>query len=205
MKTFTKDTFKKILFEFFSMVVAVLIALMANSWWLNSINENNADEATELMNKEIVENYIKSKKLLPKIVVRQKKLHAIEDEITNKLGFDSYVWKFNGFEIDQYKQTAWDRLTKSEFSGYVNYEYKNKVFELQGDIEKMKMLWGKITNLITSDLFYEPQKAKSAYKISKYLIREEINWLKLMNNNYEKFILDYMPEKAEELGILNQS
>lgn len=196
-----KETFKKLGIEIISMVMAVLIALAANSWWMNRTLQSNADEAVELMNKEVVENYQKSKSLLPKVVKRIEKIITLEKEVDNTKGFDNYLTSFNGFSVEIYQKNAWLRLTQSDFSSFIDSKYISRAFTLQGDIDKMKVIWDNITNLITNEILYEPSKAKSAYKISRFLLEEEKRWIEVMNENYEQFIIDFMPEKAVELEI----
>lgn len=170
MKWFEKIKLRNLLWEMFSIVFAVSLALFLNEWRGEIQKENQLISAREKIKNEIRENI---KEIQSTLKMHKAQLKALEDSKEEIEGSTKRFYEYDfGVAVLNLKDDNWETIKLTQIVNEFSFEELSGLSELYRSKETIDKLQDNLLTTIFSLEFNDPQKSQQVYfSLHSYLIQ----------------------------------
>lgn len=190
---------KGMIIEVATIIFAVLLALGAESWWEHYKTMETVEISTERINKEIAGNLYGFTEILRNSSIKYNKLLALEKEINNTASFYDLAKKFGGYDYVHTNNSTWKRVLNDKAATYFPVDYMEEAYKIYNYIEDLSFDKESLYKFLYSDLFFNKEKQKIAYEISKLYFKELLRHYNELIEKHETFLKKYDAENYKQI------
>lgn len=182
---------KGILIEIGTIIFAVLLALAGEGLWEHHQTMKMVDISTERINKEVADNLCELIRAEKSANEKNHNLLLLEKEVKNNAPFSDLSKRFNGYEGVFINASTWKRVFNDKIETYFPVDYIEKAYNVYSIIEIFQLEKESLIQFLFSDLYFNKDKEKVAFEISKLYYKELIRLCKEAQDMHKAFIEKY--------------
>lgn len=137
----------KLVLEIFSVIFAVILALLVNEWRQNKANQRIANNAMKNVVKEIYDNRAKVDSVLVKHKEMLPILDSLKQAIIKRADDDTSSISFGNISLEVLSNTAWTTIKSTEVINFMDF---SKIMEIS-ELYEVQSFYMQIVNEFMND------------------------------------------------------
>lgn len=172
-----RDSLRFLLLEGVIVVLSVLLALFLEDWRQQRDLDARAEVAVEQITAEIRLNRAEIRELAEIVATRRTRLETVlASRIDGETPFADLVSELGGYRTPDLSRATWDRVNVSDFADRIPEDLRTDAFFAYAWAGQFDALTEKITDLVYSPLFFDPDQARVAGLISGRIMEQQLIW-----------------------------